>query len=132
MNRESILDAMKLKTKVVPLGADEVIVSEIGGADYIALWTDESNQKVKEGFLDKDGKPVTEVDMTKFTPALIVKCVVDENGNRIFTDADADFIAKGARGPFLAIAEAARELNGMSGDAEKNSGDNQLALPSID
>lgn len=132
LDRNSILEAMTLKTERVPLGDGEVIVSEIGGSDYIALWSDPNNQKVNETLMDKDGKPVTEVDMTKFTPALIVKCVVDEAGNRIFADSDVDLIAKGARGPFMAIAESARKLNGMSGEAEKNSDDNQPSLPSID
>lgn len=120
LNRDMLLNTMKLKTEEVELGAGTVIVSEIGAADYIKLWTDPKTQK--------DGT----VDMARFTPALIAYAVVDETGNRIFTDADVDILARSSQGPFLKIAEVARKLNGLSGEETKNSESDQSELPFSD
>ena len=120
LNRDMLLNTMKLKTEEVELGAGTVIVSEIGAADYIKLWSDPKNQK--------DGT----IDMSRFTPALIVYAVVDETGNRIFTDADVDILARSSQGPFLKIAEVARKLNGLSGEETKNSESDQSKLPFSD
>jgi hypothetical protein len=114
---------MKLKTEVVEIEGGEVIVSEIGAADYIKLWSDPKNQKDTGEKVLKDGKeePVLVIDMSKFTPALIAYSVVDEAGNRLFSDADVDAVARSAQGIFLKIAEAARRINGLSGEEQKNS-----------
>lgn len=109
LDRNSILSAGRLKTETVALENGDVIVSEIGGADYIKLWSDPAN---REG---------DSINMSRFTPALISYSVVDETGKRIFTDADIDAIARLSQGPFLKIAEVARKLNGMSGEEVKNS-----------
>lgn len=124
MNRENLLGAMKLKTEEIEIDGETVIVSEIGSGDYIKLWSDPKNQKK-----DEEGKDI--IDMSRFTPALISYSVVDESGNRVFTDDDIDTLARSAQGPFMKIAEVARRLNGLTGEEAKNSDDNQPELPSI-
>jgi hypothetical protein len=126
LNRLEILKEGALKTESVKLDSGEIIVSQIGGADYIALWTDPQNQKETGEIVVKNGveEKVLTVDMSRFTPALIAYAVVDENGNRVFTDEDIPVIARLASGPFLKISEIARKLNGLAGDEVKNSDDN--------
>lgn len=106
LDRNSLINLLALKKETVTLPEGEVIVSEIGAADYIRLWTDPANQ-------GEDGK----ADMAKFTPALVARCLVDANGDRLFSDADAEMLGKSAIGPFNALAAAARRLNGLSGEA---------------
>jgi hypothetical protein len=113
MNKAEILEEMELKTETVKLGKGEMIVSEIGAADYIRLWT-------KPDFRMDDDPD--RVDMSKFTPALIAYSVVDEKGNRLFTDEDIPNIASWPQGRFTEIAQIARRLNGLGAvDAGKNS-----------
>lgn len=132
MNRNSILEAMKLKTETVMLGDETVIVSEIGASDYIKLWTDPKNQKVVgDQIVNGVTVPKTEVDMSRFTPALIAYAVVDEAGNRVFGDDDIEVLARSSQGPFMKLAEVVRKLNGLTGEEVKNSEDSQLELPSI-
>lgn len=107
LNREELLNAMRLKTERVKIAGGEVIVSEIGAADYIKLWTE----------YQVDGK----VDMTTFTPALVAFSVVDESGARVFSDEEVALLARSSHGPFMEIAAVARRLNGLAGDEVKKS-----------
>jgi hypothetical protein len=124
LTKEELFQEGALLTETVALKNGDVIVSQIGAVDYITLWSDPKNQKK-----DESGKDV--IDMARFTPALIAYSVVDEAGNRLFTEADIERLAKFAQEPFLKLAEAARRLNGLTGDEVKNSDDNQPESPSI-
>ena len=105
----------------------------VGLKNYIKLWTDPRNQKVVGNELVNGVEvPKTEVDMARFTPALISYTVTDEAGNRIFSDDDIDILSRSAQGPFLKLAEVARRLNGLSGEEVKNSEDSQKESSSSD
>ena len=99
-------------------------MTELSGPDYIKIYSDPANRTTNE-----EGEEVLE--MGRFQAALICYGAVDENGNRIFDDSDIETIKRGAQGPFLKLAEAARKLNGLTGEEEKNSDDNQPESPSI-
>lgn len=109
LNREALLVKMELKKETVTLGEDEVIVTEIGAKDLIELYTRKELQ-------DDDGNIV----MGKFTPALVSLAVVDESGNRIFSDSDIPLLEKASAPTFAKLAEPARRLNGLKGDEAKN------------
>lgn len=110
MNKAELLNELRLKTELVKLDdGKEVIVSEVGAADYIKLWTNHNYQT--------DGN----IDMAKFTPALLAYSIVDEQNQCVFTDEDIPSLARAAQGPFMKIAEAARRLNGLAGNEAKNS-----------
>jgi hypothetical protein len=65
---------------------------------------------------DADGNPKVEIDMKKFTPALVAYCVVDENGDRIFDNSDIDRISKSSTSVFKKMSVAAQKLNGLVGN----------------
>lgn len=109
LNRESILEAAKLKTEVVELEEGSVIVSEISALDYNEI-------------CELSKKPdCDEVDMKKFTPTLLAFGIVNENGERVFSNEDIPLLAKLAQKPFMKIADGVKRLNGLIGDEAKNS-----------
>lgn len=109
LNKAELLNAMRLKTEVVKIEGGEVVVSEMGAADYIQLWSTAPHKE--------DGT----IDMSKFTPMLVTYSVVDAENNRIFSDEDVEVLSRSASGPFTKLAAAARRVNGMAGDEAKNS-----------
>lgn len=111
LNKAELLNEMRLKTEIVELDGGEVMVSEIGAADYIRLWSENQLAGATDG----------SIDMAKFTPALVALSVVDDKGNRIFSDDDVALLSRSSHGPFLKLAAAARKVNGLTGDAVKNS-----------
>ena len=141
MNREEFLEEGKLATEMVTLKSGKtVIVSEIGGADYIKLWSDPANQKESGKILiaeDGTEKPELVVDMSRFTPSLLAYSLVNDNGERLFTDEDIPTLSRLANVPFLKVSEVARKINGLAGEEAKNSkaippednsGESQLVL----
>ena len=107
--------AHKLKTEVVdvPEWGGEVIVSELGASDSIAMLNSRE-------YVAQDGKTI---NMATFTPALVACCVVDESGQRIFTDEDVAALARCSPKPFDRVSTIALRLNGLIGVDEtvKNS-----------
>ena len=120
LDKTAILTEGKLKTEDVPLGAGHVRVSELSGVDYISIYNDDR-------FKTND-----EVDMIKFTPALLMCCIVDEQGEKLFSDDDLPALSKLASGPFFKIAQVAKKLNGLSGEEVKNSEASQTNSSCID
>jgi len=107
LNREELLAALQLKTEIVELDGGPVRISEISATDYLALW-------------ERHRRDDDTIDMATFTPELIAACLVDDEGQRLFTDADATLLARSAKAPFFQLADACRRINGLGGDEVKN------------
>jgi hypothetical protein len=102
----------KQETVDVPEWGGEVIVSELGAADYVSLFA------TPELFLsENDGKNIS---MAKFAPALVAKCIVDPEGNRIFSDEDAEILAQKSVIPFGRVSTVAFRLNKMAAQENKD------------
>jgi hypothetical protein len=123
LTKEEFLQEGALKTEVVTLEKGDVIVSQVGGADYIKLWSDPKNQKATGVKLLVNGVETDEmvIDMSRFTPALMTYAIVNGDGTRMFADEDIELVARLASGPFLKVSQAARKLNGLTGEEAKNS-----------
>lgn len=111
LDKTALLAEFTLKTEEVTLATGTVIVSELNGTDYLDLYTDPQYQI--------DGA----MDLKKLRPAMIARCVVDADGNRIFSDEEAQTIARSASKPFLKLMEAINRMNAETGDEIKNSGE---------
>lgn len=122
LNKEELISAMSLKTAEVGLPEGTVLISEISANDYL----DMCDLSKMEG-VDADDNGVIQLDMKKFNPAVLVYCVVDAEGNRIFDKGDMEFLsAKAAQGPFMKLVQKAKELNGLIGDEGNDSEPTEL------
>lgn len=64
------------------------------------------------------------------TASLVVRCVVDETGGRLFTDADIETVSQLGFAQVNLIAEAIGDLSGLGADAEGEIAKNLPAAPS--
>lgn len=109
LNRDQVLKALELKTEKISLGEGEVIVTELSASDFTDLYSSPAVQ-------DDQGN----VDIKKFTPALVSMCIVGEDGKRIFSTEDISLFQQAGAGELYKISSVARRLNGMTGDEAKN------------
>jgi hypothetical protein len=109
LNKDQLIQKLKLKTKVVKIGDDEVIISELGANDFIELY------KRKDLKTEKD-----DLDITKFNAALVCLAVVDENGNKVLTDADISVLQNGGE-IYRNLLNEVKSFCGLNGDEIKNS-----------
>lgn len=101
-----------------PLRTQELFIPEWNGSVIIKEMTAKQVADNGRFVLTKDGK----ADMSKAVQVPVQMClqqVVDENGDRLFTDSDIKNIESLHAGAVQRIAEAVRKLSGMQ-DAEDN------------
>jgi hypothetical protein len=106
LNKESILAVDDIKTEIVS-------VPEWGGDVKIRAMS------VKEQ-LDFDEYLSKNTDHRDMAFYLVVKCCVDESGDRLFTDNDIELLHKKSSKPLMRIVEAIMSLNKQrDGDVEE-------------
>lgn len=110
-------DDMRRETVAVPEWGGEVVIRTLSGTERDAFDHDVWER-------DEDGVPTR---MRNYRARLCALCIVDEFGNRLFSDLDAvELGQKKSAAALNRIFEAAQRLNGMGraaeADAEKNSG----------
>ena len=126
LNKNDLLELGKLKTEEVDFNGNKVLVSEISAADYQKIW----QECVIDDGVDDKGAAKQTVNMSKFNNLLLVYCLVDENGARIFGDADASCFDRYAQAPFSKMVAAAKRINGLMGEeAKKDSEPTNSDLP---
>lgn len=121
LNREQILTADDLKKEVVE-------VPEWPGADgkpgqvcvraAMACERDEYEQNIVQTKVI-DGKTETVENFINARSRMVVKCVIDEQGHRIFKDADAPLLGKKNAAAVQRLFRQVQKLSGMTREAVK-------------
>jgi hypothetical protein len=108
LQKLDLLSMGRLKTQLVDVDGGQVIISELGAADSFSLFNDKTNQ-TEDGMLK----------MSTFGPSLVVRCLVDDDGNRLFSDDEAGQLARFRPQIFGRLLTAAMDINGLSGTAQE-------------
>ena len=108
LNREAILTANDIEKR-------EVYIPEWGGSVYVRGMTGRERDQFEAGIVKQKGRN-TEINMKNARAKLVVLCTVDENGKRIFGDADIALLADKSAKALDRIFSVAQELSGISKD----------------
>lgn len=100
LNRDSILNANDFETT-------EVDVPEWGGTVILRGLSAADRDHYEAEFAQTQ-------DMTNMRSRLVVKALVDHEGNRLFTDKDADELGKKNARVVLRLFDLVRQMSGMS------------------
>lgn len=114
LNKGDIMNAPDLRRETVAVpewgeGA-EVIVQEMTALD---------RDRFRKTMYDENGDLVD----VNLTARILVRCIVDEEGNRIFTDDEAESLGKKSQNVLQRLLKVAEGLNGagQADEAIKNS-----------
>lgn len=105
LTKEQILSSQDRPTK-------EVEVSEWGGSVLVASMSGADRDRFELSMKDEE--------LHNIRARLVALTVVDESGDRIFTDKDITALGKKSAAALDKVFSAARELNGFGDDIEKN------------
>lgn len=108
LDRASILAANDLKSEVVE-------VPEWGGSVIVRGLTGTERDSFEEAMTSVQGKSRV-ANLRNFRSKLCARAMVDGNGDRLFTDADADALGKKSAAALQRIFEVAQRLAGLSPD----------------
>lgn len=110
LNKEQILSAPDLKTK-------DVDVPEWGGTVRVTQITAADRCVLQMLSLDEKGRPKAPTEINKMmTIGLCALAIVDENGNRIFSEQDIEALGKKSPAAMDRVFEVADDLNGISAE----------------
>lgn len=119
---------MTLLTKDQILKADdratrEVEVPEWGGSVLCSSMSAAERDAFEASMLDNKGKS-DKSKLQNFRARFVAACVVDADGNRLFSDKDVVEFGKKSSRPISVLFDICREINGMTEkdveDIEKN------------
>lgn len=114
LTKEQLLKTVKrpsVKVEMPEFGG-EILLRGISAGELMTF------QKSIEKPSKKNGE--FEIDRETFGPKLLVRCIVDKDGNRVFADEEWESFNGWPVSAFQRATAAALKLNGYSGSAEGN------------
>lgn len=109
---------MTLLTKDQILGADdrstkEIDVPEWGGSVLCSSMSAAERDAFEASMLDNKGKS-DKSKLQNFRARFVAACLVDAEGNRLFSDKDVIALGRKSSSPISRLFDICRELNGMT------------------
>ena len=112
LTREAILGTtLKQETLEVPEWGGAVVVREATAADYDAY-----SQSLSTAVVDEEGETQRQPNLGNASARLVVRCVFDTEGKRLFSDDDAAALGQKSS---AAVERVYRKIASMSGMTRK-------------
>lgn len=105
LSRDDILNAQDLPT-------ERVAVPEWGGEVLVRGLTAAERDAFEASIVKRRGQK-TEMDLRNMRARLVAMCVVDEQGNRLFSDQDVEALGRKSASALDRIFEVAQRLSGL-------------------
>ena len=122
LSKTAILAAQDLQT-------EDVEVPEWGGAIRVRSFTGRERDAFEASMVRGDGKD-RKVDLTNMRARLVGLTVIDETGQRIFTDDEVDLLGAKSGAALDRVFAVAQKLNGLSGADVDELSKNSSGVPS--
>ena len=122
LSKTAILAAQDLQT-------EDVEVPEWGGAVRVRSFTGRERDAFEASMVRGDGKD-RKVDLTNMRARLVGLTVIDETGQRIFTDDEVDLLGAKSGAALDRVFAVAQKLNGLSGADVDELSKNSSGVPS--
>ena len=122
LGKNDILQANDIKTK-------EVEVPEWGGSVLVRGMTGQERDDFESSIVSREGKQ-TKMEMKDIRAKLVTKCIVGEDGKRLFDEKDVAALTRKSASALDRVFSVAQKLSGIGEeelkDLVKNSEPNQL------
>jgi hypothetical protein len=119
-SKEELFTAARLKTVAVDIAEDrQMLVSELCAVDGAQLMLDSSLKNESGNYA-----------MTRLGPALLVRCLVNEAGERLFADDETDQLRRINSDAYGKLLAEALRINGLSQGAQEELEKNSEPSPS--
>ena len=104
LDKQTILNVQDLQT-------EDVDIPEWGGKVRVRGMTGRERDIWEQQNLKNAGTKKQRIDMDNIRARMCVMCIVDDNGQRIFDDSDAEELGQKNAGPIVKIADVAQRLS---------------------
>ena len=124
LSKSAILAADDLKT-------EDVEVPEWGGTVRVRAFSGRERDAFEASLVRGDGKD-RKVDLTNMRARLVALTVVDDSGQKVFTQDDVDLLGAKSGAALDRVFSVAQKLNGLSGADVEELTKNSSGAPSAD
>jgi len=107
LTREAILQAQDLPY-------EDVAVPEWGGVVRVRALTGAERDRFEASIVEQRGKGGPRLNTQNIRAKLVALTVVDEHGNRIFTDDDVEALGRKSAAALNRVFEVAQRLSGLT------------------
>ena len=122
LSKTAILAAQDLQT-------EDVEVPEWGGAVRVRSFTGRERDAFEASMVRGEGRD-RKVDLTNMRARLVGLTVIDETGQRLFTDEEVDLLGAKSGAALDRVFAVAQKLNGLSGTDVEELSKNSSGVPS--
>ena len=122
LSKTAILTAQDLQT-------EDVEVPEWGGAVRVRSFTGRERDAFESSMVRGEGRD-RKVDLTNMRARLVGLTVIDETGQRLFTDEEVDLLGAKSGAALDRVFAVAQKLNGLSGADVEELSKNSSGVPS--
>ena len=122
LSKTAILTAIDLQT-------EDVEVPEWGGAVRVRSFTGRERDAFEASMVRGEGRD-RKVDLTNMRARLVGLTVIDETGQRLFTDDEVDLLGAKSGAALDRVFAVAQKLNGLSGADVDELSKNSSGVPS--
>ena len=122
LSKTAILTAQDLQT-------EDVEVPEWGGAVRVRSFTGRERDAFESSMVRGEGRD-RKVDLTNRRARLVGLTVIDETGQRLFTDEEVDLLGAKSGAALDRVFAIAQKLNGLSGSDVEELSKNSSGVPS--
>lgn len=116
MSRDDILGVSDISYEIIPI--PEWGNRRVRIRSTTAYERDEYDQSLYRTTV-ADDKTTTKADLDNIKSRLVVKCVVNQKGDRVFKDADASALGRKCAGPINRLFQRIQKLSGMGKESLK-------------
>ena len=122
LSKSAILTANDLQT-------EDIEVPEWGGAVRVRSFTGRERDAFEASMVRGEGRD-RKVDLTNMRARLVGLTVIDETGQRLFTDEEVDLLGAKSGAALDRVFAIAQKLNGLSGADVEELSKNSSGVPS--
>ena len=122
LSKTAILAAQDLQT-------EDVEVPDWGGAVRVRSFTGRERDAFESSMVRGDGRD-RKVDLTNMRARLVGLTIIDETGQRLFTDEEVDLLGAKSGAALDRVFAVAQKLNGLSGADVEELSKNSSGVPS--
>lgn len=110
LTRDQMIEA----AKNARIERDKLLVPELGGEIWVRGMSGIERDKFEEGLRIRKGKRAGQSDLRNFRAQLAVRVIVDDQGQRVLNDLDADIFGRLPAGVLDRIITRCNELSGKA------------------
>lgn len=107
-------DQIREAARNAKIDREQLVVPELGGAIYVRGMSGKERDKFEEGLRIRKGSRAGQSDLRNYRATLAVKVIVDESGERLLNDGDAELFGRLPAGVLDRILQKCQQLSGKA------------------